>query len=528
MANALGISGVKFALRPSRTQAAALSRWIGCERAIYNAKVDEDRYFWAFKRMALSLAGMRTPVDATFAQLKDPGLAPWQREVPAYIHRNGASKWHHAKWRAMRGEAGQPKIKGKGGRQSVLLTGELYRLEPLEEGETGLGAFNRHRLWIGTKKFPVGHVDFVAHRDYRLPKQIVVSRENGDWAVSFCFGAEAQDWAPAEAKDRPWWAQGMDPRLRRGRSERLHELENLSDDELRAATLGIDRGVANPASDSRGRFHAFDPVTVERAKRKAIGIRRHQRKLARQQRGSANSRKTKARIAAKHGYAKRVRKDWAEKTSHMIAADDSTLIVALEDLNVKGMTKAPAPRPDPKNPGQFLKNGARAKAGLNRAILGSAWGLLEEALNRKLEARGKLLVKVPAARSSQECSECGRAHPDNRPSQAVFRCLGCGHAEHADLNAPKVAAGRAVGQIRSGAERLAALEAEGAGAQKAARKAAAQAAKAAKKAAGKAAKEQTGAGRSSVPAEEGREAGASSPAPGRSPAKQEASALMPG
>jgi putative transposase len=137
MGNDLGISGVKFALRPSRAQAATLSRWIGCERAIYNGKIDEDRYFWAFKRMALPLAGTPSPIDATFAQLKDPGLAPWQREVPSQIHRNGASKWHDAKWRAMRGEAGPPRIKGKGGRQSVLLTSELYRLEPLKDGETG-------------------------------------------------------------------------------------------------------------------------------------------------------------------------------------------------------------------------------------------------------------------------------------------------------------------------------------------------------------------------------------------------------
>jgi hypothetical protein len=38
----------------------------------------------------------------------------------------------------------------------------------------------------------------------------------------------------------------------------------------------------------------------------------------------------------------------------------------------RNMTKSPKPKQDEN--GNYIKNGARAKAGLNRAILDSAWG----------------------------------------------------------------------------------------------------------------------------------------------------------
>ncbi|CAJ3074930.1 RNA-guided endonuclease InsQ/TnpB family protein [Burkholderia pseudomallei] len=503
----LGISGVKYRLFPTRDQAETLSRWMGCERVIYNAKVNEDRYHWAFKRKAVALAGERTPYDARYAQFKSDELTPWLSEVPSQILRNGATKWHDAKGRALRGEAGQPKLKRKSGRQSVLLTSELYAFVPLATGETSpRGDFVRHKLVVGTKKLPVGEIEFEAHRPYRLPKQIVVSRERGLWFVSFCFGAEAEDWAPDDEADRPWWAQGTHPDLRRTRSERLYELEALGEEALAHVVLGIDRGVINPAVDSRGVFRALDPVVVERIARKQEGAKRHQRRLARQVKGSKNSSKTQRRIARKRGYETRARRDWVEKVSHAIATDDTVQVVAMEGLRIKNMTKAPAAKPDPKNEGQYLRNGAAAKAGLNAAILASCWGLLEERLGKKLSVRDKLLVKVCAAYSSQECSACGHTHPDNRPEQSVFKCLACGFAAHADLNAALVIAQRAVEQILSGSEREAASVDERERAGRAGRKAAAIAAKAAQKegrkgAASKAAAGNAGVGRSRVPEE---------------------------
>ena len=37
--------------------------------------------------------------------------------------------------------------------------------------------------------------------------------------------------------------------------------------------------------------------------------------------------------------------------------------------------------------------------------------------------------------TSQRCSKCSSVDPGNRVSQAIFRCLSCGHQTNADINA---------------------------------------------------------------------------------------------
>ncbi|MCI0438419.1 MAG: transposase, partial [Chloroflexi bacterium] len=46
---------------------------------------------------------------------------------------------------------------------------------------------------------------------------------------------------------------------------------------------------------------------------------------------------------------------------------------------------------------------------------------------------------------SRTCPECGLIDKQNRPTQAVFRCVGCGFSGHADAIAAGVIASRAHG-----------------------------------------------------------------------------------
>ena len=84
----------------------------------------------------------------------------------------------------------------------------------------------------------------------------------------------------------------------------------------------------------------------------------------------------------------------------------------------------------------------RAKAGLNREILRSGWGLLVRRVEDK--ARGRV-ERIKPAYTSQRCSACGQVDANSRESQARFACTACGYACHADVNAAKnIAAGHAV------------------------------------------------------------------------------------
>ena len=84
----------------------------------------------------------------------------------------------------------------------------------------------------------------------------------------------------------------------------------------------------------------------------------------------------------------------------------------------------------------------RAKAGLNREILRSGWGLLVRRLEDK--ARGRV-ERIKPHFTSQRCAACGHVDANSRESQARFACTACGYACNADVNAARnIAAGHAV------------------------------------------------------------------------------------
>jgi putative transposase len=96
------------------------------------------------------------------------------------------------------------------------------------------------------------------------------------------------------------------------------------------------------------------------------------------------------------------------------------------------MTKSPAPKADPGQPGSFLPNGAAAKAGLNRSILDAGWAQFLGILANKAESAGRLVVPVDARNTSRTCPDCGHVAKENRLTQAKFQCTACGFTANAD------------------------------------------------------------------------------------------------
>jgi transposase len=204
--------------------------------------------------------------------------------------------------------------------------------------------------------------------------------------------------------------------------------------------VGVDRGVTVSAALSTG-----DPLSCPGlSDGEQERLKQLQRRLSRCRRGSNRRRRVKAAIAKLLARAGDRRKDWVEKTSTDLARRFD--VIRVEDLRVAQMTKRPKPRPDPERPGVYLPNRRRAKAGLNRGILANGWGLLVQRLQHKAPGR---VEKVNPAYTSQTCSACRHCAPENRESQAVFRCVACGHRANADVNAAiNIAAGRAVSARR--------------------------------------------------------------------------------
>ena len=193
---------------------------------------------------------------------------------------------------------------------------------------------------------------------------------------------------------------------------------------------GIDRGVAVSAALSTGELLHVPGLTG----REQARLRRLERKLARARRGSGRRGRVRLAIARIKAREADRRKDWAEKVSTDIARWFD--VIWIEDLqipSIPGLRKARV-----EDPGHSV----RQKAGLNRGILRSGWGLLVRRLQDKAPGR---VEKINPAFTSQRCSACGQVDPKSRESQAVFRCTACGYACNADVNAAKnIAAGHAV------------------------------------------------------------------------------------
>jgi putative transposase len=106
-------------------------------------------------------------------------------------------------------------------------------------------------------------------------------------------------------------------------------------------------------------------------------------------------------------------------------------VIALEDLNVGGMTRRPAPKPDPGQPGAFLPNRAAAKAGINRSVLDAGWAQFAGILTGKAASAGRRVILVNPAGTSTTCHTCGQRC--ERPQQDTVVCPHCGPHD-ADVN----------------------------------------------------------------------------------------------
>lgn len=209
--------------------------------------------------------------------------------------------------------------------------------------------------------------------------------------------------------------------------------------------VGIDRGVAATVALSTGELHSCPGLPDGQAER----MRRLARKAGRQEtarrrrpnserRRSRRHQRTLDQLAKLRAREARIRNDFLHKLTTDLAKSQG--VVAIEDLRVKSMTRSA--KGTIEQPGVHVAQ----KRGLNRVILAQGWAECARMLDYKLAQRGGVLVKVPAAHTSQTCAACGVVDRRSRRTQATFRCVACGHRANADTNAAQVilAAGLAV------------------------------------------------------------------------------------
>jgi putative transposase len=144
-------------------------------------------------------------------------------------------------------------------------------------------------------------------------------------------------------------------------------------------------------------------------------VRRASRAHSRKQPGSANRRRSAARLARIHARVANVRADALHKATSELAARYETVVA--EDLNVAGMAR---------------------NRRLARAVADQGFGAARRMLGYKTAWHGgRLILAGRWYPSSKICSGCGAVKAKLALSERVFTCQACGLALDRDENAAR-------------------------------------------------------------------------------------------
>ncbi|MET9954930.1 transposase [Streptomyces sp. NPDC006339] len=382
----------KFLLRPTVRQERALSQKLADHCSLYNGALQERRD--AYRHASKVSIGYR---DQS-AQMKEiRAVYPEHQGRWSFSSQQATLRRLDKAFTAFfrRVKAGQtpgyPRFKGIGRFDSVTLP---------KDGDGCRWDSTPHDTQTRVRLQGVGHVRVHRHRTVRgRVRTISVKRENRRW-----FLVLACDDVPAE----PLPATGT--------------------------VVGIDMGTTRFFTDSGG-GHVENPRFLGKMARELADAQRLLATFPRRTRRRSKAHRAAARkVATIHAKIRRQRHDHHHKQAlALVRAHD---VIGHEKLNTAGMTKSPRPQRDTERAGAFLPNGAAAKAGLNRSILDAGWGLFLGILADKAESAGRRVIPVDARNTSLTCPPasggCGHIAEENRVTQAIFQCVGCGLTANAD------------------------------------------------------------------------------------------------
>ncbi|MER7109508.1 RNA-guided endonuclease InsQ/TnpB family protein [Streptomyces sp. NPDC000229] len=386
------IRAYKFLMRPTVGQAIALAEMLRDHCSLYNGALQERRD--AYRHV-------------TKTSVKYGDQSAQLREIRAFDpERQG--RWSFSSQQATlrrldkafaaffrRVKAGQtpgyPRFKGVGHFDTVIFPkdGDGYRWDSTP-----------HDRQTRVRLQGIGHIRVHQHRPVKgRVKTISLKREGRRWYVVL-----ACDEVPAE----PLPATG--------------------------SIVGIDMGTVHFFTDSDG-VHKENPKFLEGMGEELAAAQQHLSTFPKRTKRRTKKHRAAARKVAKlHAKIRRQRLDHHHKTALALVREHD--VIGHEKLNTAGMTKTPAPKPDPEQAGGFLPNGAAAKAGLNRSILDAGWGIFLGILAQKAESAARRVIPVNARNTSRTCPPsiggCGHIAAGNRVTQAKFECVKCGLVENAD------------------------------------------------------------------------------------------------
>ena len=372
-----------FRLRPTSRQHVALAACLGAHRELYNAALQERRDAWAHSKTRINYGDQSAQLTEIRSARPDQAVWSFSSQQATLRRLNKAFAGFFRRVKAGQ-TAGHPRFKGKARFDSV---------EWPKDGDGARWLPEQRRVYLQG----IGQVTVDLHREVAgRVKTIQIKRQGRRWMLVL------------SCDDVP-----TNPLPMTGRQ------------------AGIDVGVVSFATTSDGE-HLDNPRWARAA---ADRLAAAQRRLQRARRGGKNYAAKREIVAARHRKIASQRKDFHHKQAREFAARYDLIVV--EDLKIANMLRRAKPVADPANPRHYLRNGARAKSGLNRSISDAGWGQFVSILRAKAEEAGRAWIEVDARHTSDGCERCGHTARANRVTQAEFTCQRCGHTAPADEHAAR-------------------------------------------------------------------------------------------
>lgn len=346
----------KYRIYPNKEQAAFFAKCFGCVRFVYNKMLAEkiDYYKQTGKSLRVTPAKYKSEY-------------PWLKEVDSLALANAQLHLETAYKNFFRDpKVGFPKFKTKHRSKASYTTNLVNGNIRLEEGYIRLPKVGRVKIRLHRS----------ADEQWKL-KSVTISRETtGDYYAAILYESTCNE-------------------------KQVHE-DRMGD------VLGIDFAMQGLAVFSDG-TKADYPMYYRKSEKK---VAREQRKLSKCQKGSRNYQKQKRKLAKAHAKIRNQRADHHHKLSYRIAENYD--VVAVEDLNMKGMSRA---------------------LNLGKSTMDNGYGSFLSMLEYKLEQRGKTFIKINRYYpSSKTCSCCGKVKEELKLSERLFIC-DCGNRMDRDVNA---------------------------------------------------------------------------------------------
>ena len=271
-----------------------------------------------------------------------------------------------------------------------------------------------YNFFQGRAKFPRFKSKYAGWQSFQCPQHVTVDFQQGQINLPKLKGIRAK-------LHRPFVGKVKTVTIKRSPSGKYFASVLVDNDVIDPVpalielehTVGLDVGLTAFLIDSKG--NKIDNPRVLKASLARLAI--EQKKLSRRKKGSGNRAKQKRIVAIIHEKVANRRRDFIHQVTAKLAGKNHATTFAVEDLNIKGMTK---------------------NRKLSRAIQDAGWGMFLTTLDYKCRWNGKNILRIGRFQPSSKMCNCCGYKVDSMPlSIREWECPGCHRLNDRDINAAR-------------------------------------------------------------------------------------------